>query len=590
MGRHHKHRAMILSAMNGCDGNVEKLKLELRLHMEKSDKAKLVRCNGRNKWLLLRTIDSHDEWKKTSIVVEGVEDVTMALSQANGSCQDLDFRHIECNDLNLKMDITWDNGDDVDLLCEHVTPGSQLAKLNLTDYKIESVLDRQCQYGLKEDISHLAYGTIAPDDSDFYHVFIMVVLVGVEKMLENIVNKMAIDEKIAFLSRRTKHCTTLVHELIGTEKDTGRFGRKILLLFDGLGLDEKYSILSISDNSVGNVLHYGMKQKATDNIKCILHHLEGSQLLQLLKEQAPADQATVLIYVVHQNDTESLDAILKSIHHSSDRLELLMIQGEDGNTALHYAVKELPLVKCILQSLENHDEKISLLNVRNIEGQTAAEKATQSVRTYIEDVVRCRRELVTVCDEPCKVGKPREENNELASYYDSGEFCFPRGVNEILFRRYVAADRIEQQRIYQVYRIPTAELRAKMYSEQERLATFETGFKSNYMTATSLARAGLTNLKKDRDDVACVWCLVQFCNFEATVDPVALHFSFSAKVCEFIKHFSRKNMPLGGKQPNELANSFLDLSTYPQGNCVSLALITTSHLWPCASCVSLLCY
>lgn len=352
---------------------------------------------------------------------------------------------------------------------------------------------------------------------------------------------------------------------------------------------DELKIIFIEVRGVGNAMMNVSHVKQTDQYSDLLRiecndfnpkmditwdHVEGMDVLCEHQVQRPSDTysliqyksslASVILDGYHQNNTETLEALLKSARSSGPRLEHT-IQGENGRRAFPNTVKELAMVNNILQSMVNHD--VTLLNAKNINANTATGNATLDTMANSEDAAGSHQELVIARDEPCKDAKPSEDNNELASYYGSGLTRFTRGISQILFpsNQFVTTESADQQTISQVYQIPNTELQAKQFSEAERLTTFESGFNSKYMTATSLARAGFINMKTDRDDVVCVWCLVQFRNFKATVDAVALHFAYSVKVCEFIKRFSKMNVPISGKQLNVLGKTFLHLSTIMQG-------------------------
>lgn len=114
--------------------------------------------------------------------------------------------------------------------------------------------------------------------------------------------------------------------------------------------------------------------------------------------------------------------------------------------------------------------------------------------------------------------------------------------------------------------MPMSELKAKCAQETHRLLTYDGQFKSQHMTATSLASAGLINLKKNNDTVVCVWCLVQFRNFKQAIDASALHFAYSEHVCNFIKHYQRLNVPVAKSQGSDQPGGYLDLATVVRGN------------------------
>lgn len=125
---------------------------------------------------------------------------------------------------------------------------------------------------------------------------------------------------------------------------------------------------------------------------------------------------------------------------------------------------------------------------------------------------------------------------------------------------------ISSEAVHRAYQLSASQLQSKYARESERLLTFEEDFRSRITTGTALARAGFINFKAGTDEVLCVWCNAHIRNFENAIDAVALHFALSAHICEFVRYYDRKNIPITDRVFASRQKGFLSLAYKLPGN------------------------
>lgn len=367
-----------------------------------------------------------------------------------------------------------------------------------------------------------------------------------------VMRSLSSENRLELLCSLDRQNSPPLHYLLHTLTDSSV--RLLSSLLAYIAPTERSQVLSTPDGEGYTIVHRAAQQGSSAVLNAILSLVTDQEAYRLLTMQCNQHQNAIFLSLTN---LEALHLLLHSLTNEN-RIRALQLQGGDeGNTVLHEAVVTgMPQTKAILQSLDSHKDQIHLLSVTNYSDHTVFDYAQSSdVTRYLADVQREREQSVAVCDTPLKDGKQdrRDGRRDRLSRFDNDVIYTP-GLDDIIFQKHVTTGKWSGQEARTVYNFEVGDMKSKLKQEAERLLTYQDDFKSFYMTATSLSRAGLISCKKG-DEVACLWCEVKFGNFRSTVDAKALHWAYSEKVCEFIINYTQINIPL-----TPIGKSFLDLA------------------------------
>lgn len=305
----------------------------------------------------------------------------------------------------------------------------------------------------------------------------------------------------------------------------------------------QYDVFEMRDSIGDTILHKVALSGSVEMARLILDQLEAEERVKLLiLQRYDGGQETPFILALKTLDVLAYLLTTVSQEH---QVKVLQIQAADGNTVLHHAVEDFAAVRMILESSQKEVDKRSLIMIKNIDEETVLDQAEckPEVYNYLSTVLQHEVSRLVEVSSLSSKHKPSiaREDDHLSV------LALPRGVDEILHPRAlnnVSVRRIPAAEIVVAFDIPETTLKSKYKHESERLLSYQRDFKSIHMTSVSLARSGFISMGKGQDEVVCLWCQLELCNFKQTVDVSALHFAHSENICDFIKSYRDTNIAL----------------------------------------------